>query len=369
MPQDSNNTVINNVVINNKVLILTGKAGQGHISIAKSLEYWTAQWGFKPKVLDILPGYINTTYKINLKTHTHTPMFKITDNRYLSKLMVRGFNGSLEERVEALCPDYKAYGVAISTHPLLHPNFAQTNVIILPDPEIHGMYMAPPKPNHYLSFWKWDRRYELLGPIVRKGFYNERKYQSKQGLKKECGFDPNKQTAIIIAGGEWINRSQDYIDILGYSFDPNTIEFVFLCGKNDRFRQENTERYKGLNMKFLGWMDDTEISRVFRAGDFGIYFSGSQVITETGICKLPLYILDSMGAQESGFVQIVEKNGAGRSVRGSYWEKIDKLKALVPQTDRLFEKNLDKWSKYLMERPKVWEDFFTKKILANGKNV
>lgn len=352
---------------NNKILILTGKAGQGHISIARSLEYWTAQWGFEPKVLDVLPGYINTTYKINLKTHTHTPMFKITDNRYLSKLMVKGFNGSLEERVEALCPDYKSYDTMISTHPLLHPSFAKTNIIILPDPEVHKMYLAPPRPQHYLSFWIWDRRYELLGPLVRKGFYDERRYQSKRDLKKECGFSQEKKTAIIIAGGEWINKSQDYIDILGYSFDPNTIEFVFLCGKNERFRIENTERYKDLNMIFLGWKDDVEMGKIFRAGDFGIYFSGSQVITETGICKLPLYILDSMGAQESGFVQIVEKNGAGKSIKGSYWEKIDKLKELVPQTDRLFDKNLDKWSKYLMDRPKAWETFFTTKVLDSKK--
>ncbi|MFA5776429.1 MAG: hypothetical protein WC988_02650 [Patescibacteria group bacterium] len=349
---------------NKKILILTGKAGQGHISIARSLEYWTAQWGLEPKVLDILPGYINTTYKLNLKARTNQPIYKLTNNRYLSKLMLVGFNGSLEERVEALCPEYKNYDIAISTHPLLHPNFAKTNIIILPDPSIHGMYLAAPRPKHYISYWKQDRRFDFLGPLARKGFYDELKYETKQNLKKESGFDPAKTTVLILAGGEWINKSQDYIDMLGYAFDPEKYEFVFICGKNERFRQEMKRQYRDVNFKFLGWMDDVQMNKVLRAGDCGLCFStGSAVITESGICKLPLYVFDTLGGQENGYIQIIEKNGVGRYIKDSYWEKMDRLKELIPQTQKLFEKNLNKWGDYLISRPKEWETFFNKKVL------
>lgn len=349
---------------NNKVLILTGKAGQGHVSIAKALEYWTAQWGFQPRILDILPGYINTTYKLNLKARTHHPMFKLTNNRYLSKLMLVGFNGSLEERVENLCPEYKDYDIAISTHPLLHPTFAKTNITIIPDPSIHGMYTASPRPKHYLSYWTADRRFEFLGPLARKGFYNELKDTSKRKLKEETGMDPNKTSILILAGGEWINKSQDYIDMFGYAFDPEKYEFIFICGKNERFRQEMDRQYRDVNFKFLGWMDDEQMNKVLRAGDCGLCFStGSAVITETGICKLPLYVIDTLGAQETGYTQILERHGVGRFVKGGYWEKIDHLKEYIPQTRKHFEKNLNKWGDYLISRPKEWEKFFIQKVL------
>ena len=350
--------------MNKKVLILTGKAGQGHISIAKSLEYWMSQWGMEPTILDILPGYINTTYKVNLKARTHQPFYRITNNRYFSKLMLRGFNGSLEERIQTLCPSYQDYDTVVSTHPLVHPDFAKTNIIILPDPAIHDLYLAAPHPQYYISLWKQDRRYEFLGPLTRKGFYNELKYKTKQGLKKECGFDPNKTTGIILAGGEWINKSQDYIDMLGYAFDPEKHEFIFVCGKNERFRQEAQRWYSNTNLKFLGWMDDAQMNAVLRAGDYGICFStGSGVVAEVGACRLPVYIIDTLGAQENGYIQILEKNGVGRYIKGSYWEKMDRLKELIPQTNRLFDKNLNRWGDYLMTRPRDWEDFFAKKVL------
>lgn len=349
--------------VNNKILILTGKAGQGHVSIAKSLEYWTAQWDLEPKVLDILPGYINTTYKLNLKARTHDPIFRLTNNRYLSKLMLVGFNGSLEERVESLCPEYKDYDIAISTHPLLHPNFAKTNIIIIPDPSIHGMYTAKPHPKHYISYWTQDRKFDFLGPLARKGFYDELKYKTKQSLKKENGFNPDKTTVIVLAGGEWINRSQDYIDMLGYGFDPDKYEFIFICGKNDRFRLEMERQYQDVNFKFLGWMNDDQMNRVLRSGDCGLCFStGCAIITESGICKLPLYIIDNLGAQEDGYIQIVEKHGVGRYLKGGYWEKIDRLKEYLPQTQKLFEKNLNRWGDYLLSRPNDWETFFTQKL-------
>lgn len=353
--------------INNKILILTGKAGQGHISIARSLEYWTGQWGFEPKVLDLLPGYINTGYKINLKTRIHEPFFKLTNNRYVSKLGMMGFNGSLEERLENVCPDYKSYDIVIATHSLFHPAFAKVNIIILPDPAIHSSYLVPPKPKHYISYWTQDRRFDFLGPLARKSFYNELKYKSKQALKKECDFEPEKTTVLILAGGEWINRSQDYIDMLGYGFDPDKFEFVFICGKNERFQREMQEQYSVPNFKFLGWKNDEEMNKIMRAGDCGLCFStGSAVITESGICKLPLYIVDTLGAQENGYIQIVERHGVGKYLKGGYWEKIDQLKDYLPKTQKLFEKNLDKWGDYLISRPAVWEEFFTKKVLTGN---
>lgn len=350
-------------MINNKVLILTGKAGQGHISIAESVGYWTSQWGFEPKLLDILPGWVETTYKLNLKTHTHTPVFKATNNKYLSGLIIRDYNKSLEERVAAICPDYKDSNIVISTHPGIHPAFAKVNIMVVPDPTVHKIYMIKPQPQHYISYWKKDRRYEFLGPLARKDFYNELKQFSKQTLKRACGFDPKKTTGIILAGGEWIGRARDYIDALGYAFDPDKYEFIFVCGSNDKFRQEKEVEYKNTNFVFLGWQNGEQMNRVLRAGDFGICFStGSAFVIESGLCKLPLYIADTLGGQEDGYVQIVEKNGVGRYLKGNYWDKIDRLKEFAPQTSKLFSKNLDKWSNYLMNRPKDWETFFSKKI-------
>ncbi|MBU0650141.1 hypothetical protein KKG63_03020 [Patescibacteria group bacterium] len=351
--------------INHKILILTGKAGQGHISIAKSLVYWTEQWGLEPKMLYMLPGYVNTSYQFNVKTRTFKPVFKLTNNRYLSRLMLVGFNGSLEEKIATFCPDYKNFDIAISTHPLIHPTFAKINIIIIPDPSVHGMYLAPPRPKHYISYWKQDRRFDFLGPLARKGFYDELKYKTKQSLKRESGFNPKKTTVLILAGGEWINRSQDYIDMLGYGFDPEKYEFIFICGKNERFRQEMARQYQETNFQFLGWMDDEQLNKVMRAGDCGLCFStGSAIVTESGICKLPLYVIDTLGAQEEGYTQILEKHGVGKYVKGGYWEKIDWLKAHIPQTQKVFDKNLTKWSNYLLNRPKEWETFFAKKVLT-----
>jgi len=350
--------------MNNKILILTGKAGQGHIAIARSLEYWAAQWGMEPRVLDILPGYLNTNYKLSVKTHTHKPVFKLTNNRYLSRLLLSGFNGSLEERLATLCPEYKSYDTAISTHPIIHPSFAKINIITVENPSVHKSYFTQPRPTYYLSYWQHDRRYELLGPIARGAFYNELKSKTKQSLKKEMGLAPEKFAVIILAGGEWINKSQDYLDILGYAFDPDKYEFIFICGKNERFKREMENYYKNINFKFLGWLNEEEMNTVLRAGDCGLCFStGTGVVTETGLCKLPLYIVDTLGAQEEGYPQIVERNGVGRYLKGGYWDKVDRLKEYVPQTQKLFEKNLNKWSDYLMGRPKVWEDFFNKKVL------
>lgn len=348
---------------NNKILILTGKAGQGHISIARSLEYWTAQWGMEPKVLDILPGYINTTYKLGLKSRTNQPIFTLTNNRYMSKLMLVGFNGTLEERVEALCPEYKDYDTVLSTHPLLHPSFGKTNIIVLPDTQVHKLYTAAPKPQHYISFWVHDRNFHTLGPIARPGFYTEISEGSRDYCKGKLGWNPKKKYFAMLAGGEWIGRAQDYMDILGYTFKPDEYVFVFICGKNERFRQEMSEKYKDTGLIFLGWMSDIEMSLVLRACDYGLCFTTAQMVVEAGLSKLPLFIFDNLGAQEAGYTDLVEKNGVGKYLKGSYWDKTDRLKELIPQTQRLFEKNLNKWDDYLTSRPKEWENFFHQKIL------
>jgi len=225
------------------------------------------------------------------------------------------------------------------------------------------LYTASPRPEYYISFWVHDRRFTTLGPIARPGFYDRTNEQSKDYYKTKLGWDPAKKYFAMLAGGEWIGRAQDYMDILGYSFRSENYAFVFICGKNDRFRQEMSERYKNTGFIFLGWLNDVEMALVLKACDYGLCFTTAQMVVEAGLARLPLFIFENLGAQEAGYTDLVEKNGVGKQLKGGYWDKIDRLKELVPQSQKLFDKNLGKWADYLLGRPKEWEAFFQQKLL------
>lgn len=349
---------------NNKVLILTGKAGQGHISIARSIEYWTQEWGLKPKVLDILPKYVNLSYKLNVATNTYESFFKLTDNQHLSKLMLKSSSPAIEKRLAAMCLNYRNYSIAIASHPLIHPTFAKHNIIILPDPVVHHTYLADPKPQHYISYWNKRKDFHFLGPLARKYFYNKLKNKTKQELKKENGFNPYKKTVVILAGGEWIRKTKRHLDLLEQSLKPDHYELVFICGKDDEFIHEMENKYTAGNFKFLGWKNDEQMNSILRSGDFGLCFTiGSAVTIEAGLCKLPLFVFDNLGGQERDYAKIIEKNGVGMCLKGSPGEKLDQLNEFAPQVQNLFENNLNKWADYLLTRPDCWRDFFLREIL------
>ncbi|OIN93323.1 hypothetical protein COS81_03345 [candidate division WWE3 bacterium CG06_land_8_20_14_3_00_42_16] len=356
-------------MINKKnVLILTGKSGGGHLSIAQSFCYWLNKWGYNAQIYNIIP-VLNK--KINDFLY-HTPrtyksLFKISNRYPLADIMTFSFHLDLERKLKKSVPNYSLTDIVISTHPLVHPQKGKIRIMIVPDPTVHATYKAVPKADYYFIFWPEalerakkikinNDRLIVTNPLARISFYRIGKLcqneKNRQQIRQQLGISSDTKIGLVMAGSEWINRVKNYLDPLASEFSQKKVLFVFLCGKNIKFMSQLSAKYSSLKIfKFLGWLDEEEVATWMNAADFGIAFSLAQMSAEAGLSRLPIFIFSLMSGQEEKYRDVVENRGVGFYLPGKPKIQVAVLKSLYPNIRNLLWDNLELWQDTLLKTP------------------
>lgn len=357
------------IMLNQKnVLILTGRSGGGHLSIAQSFQYWLNSWGLNTQIFDIIPTFnekINKLLYHNPKTYKS--LFKISNSYPLADIMTSSFRLNLERKLKKSVPNYSSTDIIISTHPLIHPRKGRIRIMIVPDPIVHATYKAAPKADYYFIFWpealgqmlksKIKRKSLLVtNPLARRSFYqigklcqNEKK---RQNIRAQLGIYPDTRVGLVIAGSEWIDRAKDYLELLSAEFSQENVLFVFLCGKNKKFINKMSQKYASLKIfKFLDWLNEEQMAIWMNAADFGIAFSLAQMSAEAGLSKLPLIIFKLMGGQEEKYRDVIENRNVGFYLSGKPKTQVAVLRLLYRNIRNLLAKNLEQWQDTLLKTP------------------
>ncbi len=358
-----------------RIAILTAVGGQGHMTAANAIDYWLSEWGYNPIVLNVGPSANQEIYQFLLKTpFAYKSFFMVSDNSKVSGVFVKAFSRIVEKSLIKMLPKYGDFDAVISTYPLIHPRKSKKNIMVLLDPVVHASYLTDPAMDYYLSYWNSDdvatkstRLNEgnsyTIGPLAKPWFYKrnaELKTKTKSEFKMELGLNPDEKLCLVMAGGGWIERSEDYIYKLAEKFKNSKIHFAFVCGKNHTFYFEMKEKYeKYSNLTFLDWLNEEKMSQWLAAADLGLAFTIAQMVIESGLCGVPLYVFDYISGQEEGYKDLIIKYEIGEIVEGSTKEQVDKFYDMVDSEYKF--RNLDKlqqWQNYLANVPQNARNIF-----------
>jgi len=351
-----------------RAVILTGKAGNGHLSVAEAYQYWLPKWGFTAEVYDVLPKPSDQVLQLLYKVPaTYRSLYRLSDKPTLSQAMIEILAPEIDWKIHQLIPNYDAADLVISTNLFVHPVGGQFRIMAILDPTVHSVYFSHPQPDCYFNFWESSlaemkkngfRTKKIIhtGPLARPSFYeNGEKYEQaklQQELKAANNIPQDHLIALAMAGSAWIFRSAPYLDYLKKTFLDEKITFVFLCGRNRKFIREVGSRYRRVkNFKFLSWLDQSEVTKWMIAADCGLAFSLAQMSVEAGLTKLPVFIFRLIEGQEEGYRQVINGHGAGLYLPGLPADQIELFKNLLPHRDKLFKKNLEIWQKELLAGP------------------
>jgi len=344
-----------------KIAILTGEAGQGHLSVAKAWGSWAESMGYECTILDVLPRVNNEVYKITSKSpRGYESLYKILKHPVLSRIMVEGMMLEVKRKLNQQKIHLDSSDIVISTHPLIHPKCKSKKILLLLDPTVHTSYLVKPYLDRYVAYWEKAQeeairfgipksRISFLGPLARKSFYN------KNETKKDS------YQILVVAGGEWVEKSKKYLDPIKNSFNGTKYRFVFVCGKNQKFMDRCQEKYKNCpNLKFLSWVNEQEMADLMQKSMYSLAFSiGSQVTCELGLSKTFTFIASYIPGQEDEYKNIVNQKGVGLLLHGNVEEKIMELKHILT-TSKVNEQNLKEWKEELAKTPENIREFLNK---------
>ncbi|MBU4380727.1 hypothetical protein L6255_04370 [Candidatus Parcubacteria bacterium] len=334
-----------------RIAILTGEAGQGHLSAARAWSSWAKDWGFKCTIVDVLPR-VNEVYKITSKSpKSYESLFKILKQPVLSRIMVEGMMLEVKRKLRRQEVHLDDFDIVISTHPLIHPKCRGKKILLLLDPVVHTSYLVKPFLDYYVAYWKqaYDRainfgmskdKVVFLGSLARESFYKNIKVAK----------DPHQ--ILVIAGGEWIEKSKKYLDTIRDVFGGTKYRFVFVCGKNQEFLEKYKQKYADCsNMEFIGWAGEQEMAKLMKESLYSLTFSiGSQVTCELGLSQTFVFIAGYIPGQEDEYKNIISEKGVGILLHGKAQEKIMELKHILT-TSKVNEENLKEWKEELVKAP------------------
>jgi len=125
----------NKHMANKRVVILTGKAGMGHLSVASALDYWTRKFGYNSEVIDIIPSSSDRIYQLTMKIpQIHAAFYRSSNNLLTAEIMVKSFLREFSRKLKRYSPLYQQSDIIISTHPLIHPTIGKNKIMTILDP-------------------------------------------------------------------------------------------------------------------------------------------------------------------------------------------------------------------------------------------
>jgi len=211
--------------------------------------------------------------------------------------------------IEPVSEILKRHGLSIPT------------LIVVTDPfTAHPLWFLD-KQNHYIVFSEQlkqhcvrneipARNISVFPFILNERFTNRPPVASKEALKQQMGFHPEKKLILIIGGADGIPRGKRIVKNL---LDQNPeAELAVVCGRNERLKTKllalEEERSSGL-LKVFGFVDS--VYELLQISDVVITKCGASMFMETLFSRKIPIVNNYLWEQEKGNVEYLRRNQFG----------------------------------------------------------
>ena len=308
-----------------KIIIMTGRFGMGHCSVAQALKEDLEQsnQGATVEVIDImeylLPSLNKAIYgAFHLMVSRCSGMYNSL-NKTAEKYNSIPFKGIIVRKIGALLDRYEP-DVIISTLPIstkfvsAYKEEAGCDIPLITyitDICAHQEWVA--KESDYYFVGSREVKEELIekgvsrgriyvsGIPVRKAFQNSGKIRNKSGKKE-----------VLIMGGGFglIPSAQTVFEALDLRKDIHT---TVITGTNKKLFDELSLKYK--NIDVIGYTD--KVDQYLRKADVLISKAGGITLFEALNCETPMFVIHPFLQQEVSNAQYMDDNQLGKII----WDK------------------------------------------------
>lgn len=370
-----------------KILIAIGDVGNGHRSGANALTESFNQLypDIEVKTVDVfklsnLWPYKETDelYKTMSKSKPletiNNTVFKITNTKYLYDVFTNYNVTQLYDTTLQLLKEEKP-DLVISVHPIvsmvlerMRDDIEFLSVVVITD--LITLYRGWADKNADLVF---SPTTEAVKTLTEFGVNSNRiiyplfpinpklkNYREKSEVLKELGFDANKQTILITAGGAGIGSLAGSIENLSKRED---LQLIIITGKVEDYRIKLTEKYKdNKRIKVFGYINN--IQDYLNASDIIVGKPGPATILEIELFDKKAVLTRKIGEQEIGNIDYAVRNPKFRYI-GDDGKKLESavfelLNMSVPESSTFRRRSFE-------ESNLIVKDIY--KLLINGREV
>lgn len=167
-----------------------------------------------------------------------------------------------------------------------------------------------------------------LGLPVDERFRQARR--SPSDLRKEMGLDPDRFTALVMAGGEGsgpLPKIVQAVDQAGLD-----LQLLVVCGRNNVCRRHLEKMVWSVPRRIFGFVHN--IPEMMAASDVVVTKAGPQTIAEALATGRPLLLTHVLPGQEEDNVRYVEEGGAGY-LADTPEKVVERLRALIERPSSL----------------------------------
>lgn len=329
-----------------KVLIFYGSYGGGHLSAAKSIQaYINDNYpDVETKLVDcieyinkhlnkiLIEGYNSAAKKAPLAWKT---AYMLSNDGLITSKAVTTSNRLFSIKLNKLLQDFDP-DLIISTHPFSTQmcGFLKKKdkincklATILTDFHIHGQWLVF---NEYCDYF-FVSNDQMKLDMIDSGVNEEKIYVSgipvsnrfkdtfnKEEIYQEFGLNPQKQTVLFFAGGEFGLGNKTTIMVLKslIRLFPN-IQVIAISGKNQKMKQKFETLVSTTNsenrIKILEYTQ--KVPELMSIASFVITKPGGLTSTESLVSNLPIVIINPIPGQEEENAQFLENSGVAIWIR------------------------------------------------------
>ena len=328
------------------ILILTGKFGMGHYSVAEAIKQEIEE-NYKDinvniKIIDIIDylfpaisSYVYKSFDTLVSKWANLYNFINTNNEERN---IKTFNYLFIKKLDKLFDKYNPE-VVISTLPISsqyiskYKSIKKSNVPLLTfitDISSHSEWIH--KNTNY--YFVGDEK--IKGSLVNKGISEEKKIITGIQVRKqfrEIDMDlnkNNKKKEVLIMGGGLglISVNDELFEVLNNVKDIKT---TIITGNNKSMYEYLRDKYK--NIKVIGYTE--EVSKYMKNSDLIISKSGGITLFEAIYSEVPMYVINPFLVQEIKNSKFIEKEKIGKVIRDKDFDIVSDILNLINDDDEI----------------------------------
>ena len=323
-----------------KILILSGRFGEGHVQAAKAIEEAAKldDPGFQTMIVDFMewahPALFPVSHFVYMKGIKTFPQLygyiyqKTYKSTTFSKTLNAAFSMGMSKMLSLLVIEKPS--VVVSTYP-----FASSVLSKLKEAGLTTVPLGTVITDHtHHSYWLHSHtdQYivgsnEIKEKLIRTGIPAEKiaatgipirstflKKKNPSALLEKFGLDKNRRTIMIMGGGEGLigkgllnrNKLEQF---------PEPLQLLVLCGHNEKLKERLQIEFSGSKhmIKLIGYTD--LVDELMAVSDILITKPGGVTTSEAAAMELPILLYKPLPGQEQDNARYLTDIGAAILVK------------------------------------------------------
>lgn len=316
-----------------KILILSGALGDGHMQAAKAIVEASAicKPGMSVKVIDLMEWIHPRLHTIErycfLQGVKHLPALygflyqKTRSDNSLSSWIKRFRQSSLQRLLELIQEEQPT--VLVSTFPPASAAISSlkergmtslTAATIITDHSDHSYWIHP-----YTDLYLVGSQ-EVSEALFKKGVSRQkivvtgipvrpsnRQLSDKAQLREKLGIDPTSFVVLVMGGGCGMIKGT-FVDQLKSNQFPSNVQFIFVCGRNVKLLHRMNETFRGKNNILLkGYIEG--IYDWMACADVLMTKPGGLTTSEAQALQVPMILFEPTLGQERDNAEYLTRKG------------------------------------------------------------